>query len=138
MTAYELLENEASDIGIDILTEEIPVPGMTAAYVRKPSGAPIIILAPACCVERTCGLAEELGHHHTGTDHVLHYDSVLDWKAEAHARKWAHDRLLTPEAIRIAARNATDIYDLADALGVTESFLREAVDDYMVRGLWAI
>lgn len=138
MTEYESLEAEAYELGIHVLTEEIPVPGMTAAYIRKPSGDPLIILEPSAQTAKICDFAEELGHHKTGTDHVMRYDSVLDWKAEARARKWAHDRLLTPDAIRVAARNAADIFDLADVLGVTEVFLREAIDDYMARGLWAI
>lgn len=138
MTEFETLETEASELGISVLTENIPVEGMGAVYFREPSGAPIVILEPLSNSEKTCNLAEELGHHYTGTDHILRYDSIQDWKAEARARRWAHDKLLSPDAIRTAARNASDIYDLAEALDVTEAFLREAIEDYQRRGLWAV
>lgn len=138
MTIYESLEDEAGTYGIEILTEAIPVPHMTAAYIRTPMGTPKIILEPSTSSERACSLAEELGHHHTGTDCIVRYSSVSEWKMEARARKWANDRLLSPDAIKTAARNAVDIFELADALGVTEAFLREAIDDFMSRGLWAI
>ena len=138
MTVCEALETEASDMGIEVLTEQIPVPYMTAVYIRLPSGSPKIIIEPHTMAERTCDLAEELGHHNTGTDSIIRYDNIKDWQAEARARKWAHDRLLSVDAIMTASKNAADIYDLADVLGVTVQFLREAVDDYMARGLWAM
>jgi hypothetical protein len=67
----------------------------------------------------------------------LRYDTVEDWRAEARARRWAHMRLLSPDAIRTAARNSADIYDLADALGVTVQFLCEAIEAFQAKGLWS-
>ena len=88
--------------------------------------------------EKACWLSEELGHHYVSPGRILQYDTPEDWIAEAKARRYAHDKLLSPDAIRTAARNAADIYDLADVLGVTEAFLREAIEDYQRRGLWAV
>ena len=133
-----MMEEEASVDGIEILTEWIPVADMTATYFRTPMGTPKIVIEPGDSSKRACDLAEELGHHNMGTPGLLRYDTPDSWRAEARARKWAHDKLLSADVIMVAARNATDIYELAEALGVTEQFLREAVDDYMARGLWAI
>ena len=137
MDQIEELKQEAGERGIDVLEREIPVPGMSAAYIKTETGERIVIRQDGTQAERACWLAEELGHHYTGSDRRLHYTAVDDWRAEAKARKWAHDRLLSPEAIRTAARNTDDIYEIAFTLNVSVEFLRESIDWYMARGLWA-
>jgi len=137
MDRIEELTTEASERGIDVHEREIPVPGMSAAYIKTETGEHIIIRQDGTQAERACWLAEELGHHYTGSDRRLHYNAADDWRAEAKARKWAHDRLLSPDAIRTAARNTDDIYEIAFTLNVSVEFLRESIDWYMARGLWA-
>lgn len=137
MDQIEELKQEAGERGIDVHEREIPVPGMSAAYIKTETGEHIIIRQDGTQAERACWLAEELGHHYTGSERRLHYTAVDDWRAEAKARKWAHDRLLSPEAIRTAARNTDDIYEIAFILNVSVEFLRESIDWYMARGLWA-
>lgn len=138
MDRIEELTDEANEIGIDVQQREIPVPGMSAAYIKTETGEHIILRRDGTQAERACWLAEELGHHYTGADRRLHYSAVDDWRAEAKARKWAHDRLLSPDAIRTAARNTDDIYEIAFTLNVSVEFLRESIDWYMARGLWAL
>lgn len=138
MDRIEELTDEASEIGIDVQQREIPVPGMSAAYIKTETGEHIILRRDGTQAERACWLAEELGHHYTGADRRLHYSAVDDWRAEAKARKWAHDRLLSPDAISTAARNTDDIYEIAFTLNVSVEFLRESIDWYMARGLWAL
>ncbi len=137
MDQIEELKQEAGERGIDVQEREIPVPGMSAAYIKTETGEHIVIRQDGTQAERACWLAEELGHHYTGSGRRLHYNAVDDWRAEAKARKWAHDRLLSPEAIRTAARNTDDIYEIAFTLNVSVEFLRESIDWYMARGLWA-
>ncbi len=137
MDRIEELTAEAGERGIDVHEREIPVPGMSAAYIKTETGEHIIIRHDGTQAERACWLAEELGHHYTGAGRRLHYNAADDWRAEAKARKWAHDRLLSPDAIRTAARNTEDIYEIAFILNVSVEFLRESIDWYMARGLWA-
>jgi len=137
MDKIEELTTEAGERGIDVQEREIPVPGLSAAYIKTETGEHIVIRQDGTQAERACWLAEELGHHYTGSDRRLHYTAADDWRAEARARKWAHDRLLSPEAIRTAARNTDDIYEIAFTLNVSVEFLRESIDWYMARGLWA-
>ena len=137
MDRIEELTVEAGERGIEVLEREIPVPGMSAAYIKTETGEHIIIRRDGTQAERACWLAEELGHHYTNAGRRLHYNAADDWRAEAKARKWAHDRLLSPEAIRTAARNTDDIYEIAFTLNVSVEFLRESIDWYMARGLWA-
>jgi len=137
MRRFEELCDEAHSSGIEVQNGDISVPDMDAAYINIDCGEFIVLRQDGTMADKACWLAEELGHHVTGTDLVLHYDKVADWKAEARARRWAHMRLLSPDAIRTAARNSTDIYELADALDVSVDFLRESIDDFESKGLWS-
>ena len=136
MDVFENLCDEAQNEHIRIV--DMPAMEAKAVYV-KANGKKLIALPHAdTSAARTCMLAEELGHSHTGGDCVLHYDKVNDWKAEAKARRWGHDRLLSRDAILTAARNAVDEYEIAFVLNVTVEFLRDAINGLKVRGLWAI
>ena len=136
MDSYEELCEEAFDLGIDIKQSEIPVPGLHAVYATICGACYIFMDACGTTCQKSCWLAEELGHHYTAPGRVLHYNCVDDWKAEARARRWAHARLLTPDAIRTAARNTDDIYEIAEALDVTVEFLRESICDFESKGVW--
>lgn len=122
MDRIEEPTNEAGERGIDVHEREIP----RARHVRSvhqdgngrahhhpagrhASGARLL----------ACGRA---GHHYTGSDRRLHYNAADDWRAEAKARKWAHDRPPSPDAIRTAARNTDDIYEIAFTLNVSVEF----------------
>lgn len=138
MEMIERLYDEAAEAGIRVCCGDLPIDGMNAAYVKTESDKKLIYMQrDGTQAERTCWMAEELGHHETGDDRVLRYDTVADWKAEAKARRWAHDRLLSRDSILTAAQNTDDIYEIAFTLGVSVVFLREAIDDLMARGLWA-
>ena len=137
MNRFEELENEASSLDIEVIDTDIPVTGMNAAYLNLSGVARIFLRNGGTIRERACWIAEELGHHHTGQKQVLSYRSVEDWRAEARARRWAHMRLLTPDAIYTAAQNTDDIYEIAEALNVSEEFLRESIDDFQSKGIWS-
>ena len=134
MERIEELSDEAADLGI-ALHEENDL-SVDALYMEVNGAEHIMLRRTGTCAERTCWLAEELGHHHNRPARVLRYDTVDDWRAEAQARRWAHNKLLTVDAIRTAAANTDDIYEIAFTLGVSVPFLREAIEDYEARGLW--
>lgn len=80
-------------------------------------------------VEKTCILAEELGHHHTTVGNIIDTEKPFNIKQEKIARKWAVNRLLTPEELISAVVSGCEyISDVADYLGVTDSFLLEAIE----------
>lgn len=137
MNRFEELEDEASILGIDVIDVDIPVTEMNAAYLNLDGAERIFLRSGGTISEKACWIAEELGHHHTGQNQVLKYRNADDWRAEARARRWAHMRLLTPDAIRTVARNTDDIFEIAEALDVSVEFLRESIDDFQVKGLWS-
>ena len=137
MNRLEELEEEASSLSIEVIDTDIQIEGMNAAYLNLSGIARIFLQKSGTMRERACWIAEELGHHHTGPKQVLSYRSVEDWRAEARARRWAHMRLLTPDAIYTAAQNTDDIYEIAEALNVSEEFLRESIDDFQSKGIWS-
>ena len=137
MNRLEELEEEASSLAIEVIDTDIPVDGMNAAYLNLSGVARIFLQKSGTVRERACWIAEELGHHHTGEKQVLRYRSVNDWRAESCARRWAHMRLLSPDAIYTAARNTDDIFEIAEALDVSVEFLRESIDDFQSKGIWS-
>lgn len=81
--------------------------------------------------QRSCILAEELGHYHTSSGNILDQSSVANRKQELHARAWAYNRLIglygIINAYRSGCRNG---YEIAEHLNITEEFLAEALQYY--------
>ena len=81
--------------------------------------------------QRSCILAEELGHYHTSSGNILDQSSVTNRKQERHARAWAYNRLIglygIINAYRSGCRNG---YEIAEHLNITEEFLAESLQYY--------
>lgn len=82
-------------------------------------------------VEKTCILAEELGHHFTSGGNILDQNSIVNKKQELRARSWAYEKLIPLNKIIQAQKDGVhNRYELANYLGVTEEFLQEALNRY--------
>ena len=81
--------------------------------------------------QKTCVLAEELGHHYTTVGNILDQSDPDAMKQERKARLWAYNKLIGLSGIiqgyKAHCRNR---YDLAKYLDVTEEFLDEALACY--------
>lgn len=89
--------------------------------------------------ERSCVLAEELGHHYTTTGNILDQSITENRKQEHRARVWAYRRAFglvdLISAYKYGCRNR---YELAEYLNVTESFLIDAINYYKTQyGLYS-
>lgn len=81
--------------------------------------------------QRSCILAEELGHYHTSSGNILNQSSVANRKQELHARAWAYNRLIGLYGIINAHRaGCINGYEIAEHLNITEEFLNEALQYY--------
>lgn len=80
--------------------------------------------------KRSCILAEELGHYHTTSGDIIPL-SDNNRKQELRARAWAYDRMIgLLGIIRCYQSCCRNRFEMAEFLGVTESFLQEALDYY--------
>ncbi|HZG83873.1 ImmA/IrrE family metallo-endopeptidase [Paenibacillus sp.] len=82
-------------------------------------------------VERTCILAEELGHYYKTSGNIIDQAKLENRKQELLARSWAYEKLVPLSAI-IEAHKAgiRNRYEFAERLQVTEEFLMEAIKRY--------
>lgn len=81
--------------------------------------------------DKTCIVAEELGHHHTSVGNILDQSTIQNRKQEHRARQWAYKRLVPfskiVQAFQSGARNR---YEVAEYLQITEEFLEAAIRRY--------
>lgn len=82
-------------------------------------------------IQRSCILAEELGHYYTSSGNILDQSSAANRKQEHTARVWAYNRLIGLSGIvdsyKAGCRN---LYEIAEYLEVTETFLADALACY--------
>ena len=81
--------------------------------------------------EKTCVLAEELGHHHTSLGNIIDMNDVRNRKQERQARLWGYNKLIGLTGIIKAFRaGCQSRHEVAELLNVTDEFLKECIDCY--------
>ena len=81
--------------------------------------------------EKTCVLAEELGHHHTSVGNIIDMNDVRNRKQERQARLWGYNKLIGLTGIIKAFRaGCQSRHEVAELLNVTDEFLKECIDCY--------
>lgn len=124
----EKLTQHAIDNGIDIIDADMPCKKLKGLY----SDDLILISKGLSEADYTCVLAEELGHYETSHGHILDQRSIANIKQEKRALDWAYDTLVPLEKLVDASiKRVRGRHDLADYLGVTESFLDAAIARYI-------
>lgn len=123
---YEDLLIEADNTGLIVKEKQLPI------SKGRIKGKKIAIRQNIPTLkEKTCILAEELGHYHTTVGNILDQTGIENRKQERAGRLWAYNHLIGLSGIiqgyRARCRNR---YELAEYLGVTEAFLQEAIDCY--------
>lgn len=82
-------------------------------------------------IEKTCVLAEELGHYHTTVGNILDQSEIHNRKQEVIARRWGYKRLVRIiELVNAYKSGVRNRYELAEYLNVTEEFLGECINYY--------
>ncbi len=81
--------------------------------------------------EKTCVLAEELGHHYTTVGDIMDQTNVTNRKQERRARIWAYHKLLSlNDLIDSYVCGCQNRYEIAEHLNVTEEFLMDCLSYY--------
>lgn len=134
MTTYEWLYQQATDQGVHVI-DDAPLPApFRGLYTRAGEQAVIWICPQMTEPQRTCVLAEEIGHHFTsyGDERTMGYWQISQQETRAIAK--AIELLLPWDKLRrILLQNNWTRWELAEHLGVTEEFLRWALTYYQVK-----
>ncbi len=81
--------------------------------------------------EKSCVLAEEIGHYRTSTGDILDQSKTENRKQELHARIWAYNELIGLKGIiRCYEHRCHSFSEMAEHLDVTEEFLSDALKYY--------
>lgn len=83
--------------------------------------------------DEKCKLGHELGHCETGAFYNRYATHDLRQKYELRANRWAYEKLVPEDELIDAYRQGyREPWELADYFGVTEPFLRDALEYYRV------
>lgn len=124
MSFEDLLE--LSDLN-GLSVHELPLQGNKGRIIEKD----IFLKSDLNTTEKTCILAEEIGHYFTGVGDILDQANVANRKQEYQGRKYAYNKLIGLNGIIQAfEHHCNNTYEMASFLNVTEEFLNEAIDSY--------
>lgn len=122
---YDVLLNDANTEGLSI--KERPF----RTYDGRIKGNSIYLRKDMNTTEKTCVLAEELGHHHTSVGTILDMNDARNRKQERQARMWAYNRLIgLCGIIKAYKAGCQNRYEIAEYLEVTEECLQECIECY--------
>lgn len=81
--------------------------------------------------EKTCVLAEELGHYYTSVGDILDISDASNRKQERQARFWGYNKLVGLRGmINAYEHGCKDKYEIAEYLEVTDEFLHDTIECY--------
>lgn len=81
--------------------------------------------------EKSCVLAEELGHHYTSSGDILDQNDIMNRKQEYRARFYGYNlKIGLIGLIRAYEAGCRNIFEMAEFLDCTEEYLREAIQCY--------
>ena len=122
---YDVLLNDANTEGLKI--KERPF----HTYDGRIKGNNIYLRKDMNTAEKTCVLAEELGHHHTSVGDIIDMTDIQNRKQERQARLWGYNKLIGLTGIINAFRaGCQSRHEIAELLDVTEEYLQECIDCY--------
>lgn len=123
---YEELQIEHEDLNIKEL-DLSEVSGLKGLYVD----GNIAIHKSMSDTEKSCVLAEELGHHYTTFGNILDMKDAKNRKQEQQARLWAYNKQVgLAGLVKAYNRGCRCRTEVAEYLDVTEEFLAEAINCY--------
>lgn len=131
MNKYERLEDEACKDGINIIQCNFNSNKIKGLYC---DGAIGINQRLKTTAEKSCILAEELGHHHTSYGNILDQSFTDNRKQEHRARLWAYNKQIgLLGIIECFNRGCRSMHEMAEYLEVTEPFLKDTLEAYRLK-----
>lgn len=127
MNKFEKLEDVAYQDDVDVLNYRFESNNIKGLYCD----GVIAIREDMTIPEKTCALAEELGHHETSVGNILDMTSAVNRKQERQARLHGYNRLIgLIRLVRAFEHGCQNRFEIAEYLEVTEEFLEECIECY--------
>ncbi len=127
MNKFEKLEDVAYQDDVDVLNYRFESNNIKGLYCD----GVIAIREDMTIPEKTCALAEELGHHETSVENILDMTSAVNRKQERQARLWAYNKQIgLIGLVRAFEHGCQNRFEIAEYLEVTEEFLEECIECY--------
>lgn len=128
MNKFEELCQIASDTNVDIIDYPFTSKRIKGLYCDGTIALNRDIYIES---ERTCVLAEELGHHYTTVGDIMDQTDITNRKQERRARIWAYHKLLSlNDLIDSYKCGCQNQFEIAEHLNVTEEFLIDCLTYY--------
>lgn len=81
--------------------------------------------------EKSCVLAEEIGHDRTSYGDILDQDNIMKQKQEYRARLYGYNlKIGLTGLIRAYEAGCRNLYEMAEFLDATEEYLKDVIDCY--------
>ena len=127
MNPYEKLQDKACEDGVDVIDYPFESNNIKGLYCD----GVVAIREDMTILEKTCALAEELGHHETSVGNILDMTSAANRKQERQARLWAYNKQIgLIGLVRAFEHGCQNRFEIAEYLEVTEEFLEECIECY--------
>lgn len=124
MCNYEKLLVDAVDDGLTVIEKNFESDAKGLCKGKK-----IGIRKELSIQDKTCILAEELGHYYTSVGDIIDQKDINNQKQEKMARKWAVNKLVKIDKLIEAVKyGCENLFEIAEYLDVTEEFLIESID----------
>lgn len=124
---YEELQIQACKDGIEIIEYPFKSSNIKGLYCN----GTVALNEDMTQVEKSCVLAEELGHHYTTSGDILDQKDIMNRKQEYRARLYGYNlKIGLTGLIRAYEEGCQNLYEMAECLDVTEEYLRNALQCY--------
>lgn len=132
---YEELQDKARKDGIDVVEYSFNSNKIKGLYCD----GVIAVNKDMNQSEKSCVLAEEIGHHCTSSGDILDQSKVENRKQEYRARLYGYNlKIGLTGLVRAYEAGCRNLYEMAEYLDATEEYLMEAIDCYKSKyGLYA-
>lgn len=127
---YENLLIEAEEKGIEV-KEKNMYSNLKGIYKNNKI---LINIKVITSVEKRCILSEEIGHHETSCGNILDDNKIVNRKQEVKARRWGYEHTVkVGDLIKAYEYGATNSFEIAEYLHVTEKHLINSINNYKKR-----
>lgn len=128
INSFERLKDEAYRNGIDVYFHNFTSKRIKGLYSNNTIA---INSSISTDVEKSCILAEELGHHYTSVGNIIDMNDIRNRKQERQARLWGYNKLIGfTGLIKAFEAGCQNCHEIAEELDVTEEFLQECIACY--------